>query len=191
MQHFTASDGLRLAYAIDDFTDPWQPPETLFLLHAVLGSSRRFYRWVPALSRHYRVVRLDMRGHGESEVPDEKRFSFARLVQDVVDLADHLQCPRFHVAGSSAGAIIAMQLALDHPQRVQTLANFAAAPGLKDTNIDHTRWIASVKAQGLRGFFESTIAERFAPGADPGFVRWFVDEACRADEDFFCRFAGD
>jgi 3-oxoadipate enol-lactonase len=188
MKNFTASDGIRLNYVIDDFTDPWQPKETLFLLHAVLGSSRRFYRWMPVLSRHIRVVRLDMRGHGASEVPDKEHFSVQRLTQDVLDLADHLQCPQFHLAGSSAGAIIAMLLALDHPQQVKTLANFAASPGLKDTNIDHTKWIASVKANGLRGFFEATIDERFPPGADPQFVRWFVDEACRTDEDFFCRF---
>jgi pimeloyl-ACP methyl ester carboxylesterase len=188
MNNFIASDGIRIAYVVDDHTDPWKPAETLILLHAVLGSSRRFYKWVPTLSRHYRVVRLDMRGHGESEVPDAQRFSFQRLVQDVLELADHLHCPVFHVAGSSAGAIIAMQLALDHPQRVTSLANFAAAPGLKDTNIDHTKWIASVKAKGMRGFFESTIDERFPPGTDPDFVNWFVDEACRTDEDFFCRF---
>ena len=43
MKHFNASDGIRLSYVVDDFTDPWQPKETLILLHAVLGSSRRFY----------------------------------------------------------------------------------------------------------------------------------------------------
>ena len=62
MNHFTASDGLRLSYEVDDHTDPWKPKETLILLHAVLGSSRRFYQWIPVLSRHIRVVRLDMRG---------------------------------------------------------------------------------------------------------------------------------
>ena len=41
---------------------------------------------------------------------------------------------------------------------------------------------------GMRAFFESTIGERFPPGTDAGFVRWFVDEACRTNEDFFCRF---
>ena len=188
MPTFTASDGLRLAYTVDDYTDPWRTPDTLILLHAVLGSSRRFYAWAPVLARHFRVVRLDMRGHGKSEVPDEKRFSFERLVRDVIDLADHLGCPSFHVAGSSAGAIIGMQTALDYATRVKTVAAFAATAGLKDTNIDHHAWIAKVKAKGLRAFFESTIEERFPAGTDAGFVRWFTDEACRTDEDFFCRF---
>lgn len=166
MQSFTGSDGLKLAYTVTDHTDPW----------------------APKLSRHYRVVRLDMRGHGESGVPDEKQFSFQRLVQDVLQLADHLQCPAFHLAGSSAGGIIATQVALDHPARVKTLATFAATAGLKHTNIDHKQWIINVKANGLRAFFEATIAERFPPGADPAFVQRFVNEACRTNEDFFCRF---
>src|SRR6186713_3190770 len=66
---FTASDGIGLAYYIDDYTDPWRKADTLLLLHAAVGSARRFYGWVPALCRHYRVVRLDLRGHGASDTP--------------------------------------------------------------------------------------------------------------------------
>ena len=40
MQTLTASDGLKLAYAVDDFSDPWRPQETLILIHAAMGSSR-------------------------------------------------------------------------------------------------------------------------------------------------------
>ena len=64
MQRFTASDGLEIAYAVDDFSDPWRAQETLILIHAAMGSSRRLYKWIPALARHFRVVRPDMRGHG-------------------------------------------------------------------------------------------------------------------------------
>ena len=56
MQHFTASDGLKLAYAVDDFSDPWRPQETLILIHAAMGSSRRLYKWIPALSRHFTQI---------------------------------------------------------------------------------------------------------------------------------------
>jgi 3-oxoadipate enol-lactonase len=59
---FTTSDGLSLAYYIDDFTDPWKPAPTLLLLHAAMGSARRYFAWVPHLCRDYRVVRLDLRG---------------------------------------------------------------------------------------------------------------------------------
>jgi 3-oxoadipate enol-lactonase len=62
--NFTTSDGLRLAYDYDDFTDPWRPAPTVLLLHAAMGSARRYFAWVPHLARDYRVVRLDLRGHG-------------------------------------------------------------------------------------------------------------------------------
>ena len=81
MVSFTASDGARLAYYIDDFTDPWQAAPTLLLLHAAMGSAKRYYAWVPPLARHYRVVRMDLRGHGGSEIPPAERpLTLDRLV---------------------------------------------------------------------------------------------------------------
>lgn len=63
---FAAADGLKPAYYVDDFTEPWRTPDTLPLLHAAMGSSLRWFNWVPTLSRRYRIVRLDLRGHGNS-----------------------------------------------------------------------------------------------------------------------------
>src|SRR5690348_2062102 len=60
---FQTSDGVRLAYRIDDFTDPWTTAPIVLLLHAAMGSSKRWYAAVPSLARYYRVVRLDLRGH--------------------------------------------------------------------------------------------------------------------------------
>ena len=63
----------------------------LLLLHAAMGHSQRYYAWVPRLCRHYRVVRMDLRGHGESAVPPaEPPLSMERLVQDTRELLDHL-----------------------------------------------------------------------------------------------------
>jgi len=42
MSEFTTSDGVRLAYAIDDFADPWKPKDTVILLHAAMSNLRRF-----------------------------------------------------------------------------------------------------------------------------------------------------
>jgi len=83
---FMASDGIRLGYCIDDFTDPWKEAPVLLLLHAAMGSARRYYAWVPPLSRHYRVVRMDLRGHGSSQVPPtDRELTLERLVRDVVE----------------------------------------------------------------------------------------------------------
>src|SRR5918992_1560832 len=122
MQSFNASDGLKLAYAVDDFSDPWRPQETLILIHAAMGSSRRLYKWIPTLSRHFRVVRPDMRGHGQTQIPGPDQLTVERLARDVVELGDHLGLKRFHLAGSSAGSIVAMRTTIDNPDRVLTLA---------------------------------------------------------------------
>jgi 3-oxoadipate enol-lactonase len=186
--YFKTSDGVKVHYAMDDFTDPWVTPQTIFLLHAVMGDSQRAYRWVPELARHFRVVRPDMRGHGQSTVPADSALTPARLVDDVAELANHLDCATIHVAGASLGGIIALQLALDHPERVATLACFATPPGLRrHTRIDHDQWMARIKASGVRGFIEDTIAERFPPGTDASFIRWFIDAASRTDADFLFR----
>src|SRR5215218_7281313 len=151
MHTMTASDGLKLAYSVDDFTDPWAPAETLILIHAAMGSSRRLYKWVPILARHFRVVRPDMRGHGQTEIPGPDQLTVKRLAKDVVELADALGCKQFHVAGSSAGAIVAMQVAVDFPDRVKTLGDFASTPGLKNSLVDAENWIAGIQAQGFLG----------------------------------------
>ena len=69
MNKFKASDGLEIAYALDDYTDPWRPADTVILVHAAMGSSIRFYAWVPQLARDFRVARIDMRGHGATPLP--------------------------------------------------------------------------------------------------------------------------
>ena len=188
MQTFTASDGLELAYAVDDFSDPWRPQETLILIHAAMGSSRRLYKWVPTLSRHFRVVRPDMRGHGQSGIPGPSALTVERLARDVVELADHLRIPKFHVAGSSAGAIVAIQTTLDFPDRVLTLSNFASTPGLKNSAVDMNKWVSEIRAKGMKQFLEETIDERFPDVQDKGFLRWFIDESAKTNADLFCRF---
>ena len=131
MESFAASDGLRLAYYIDDFTDPWKPAPTLLLLHAAMGSMKRYYAWVPRLCRHYRVVRLDLRGHGASQVPPaETPLLLDRLVADVAELLDHLGLAAAHIVGTSAGGYLGQRLAMEQPARLRSLLLFGSTPGL-------------------------------------------------------------
>ncbi|MCC6532340.1 MAG: alpha/beta hydrolase [Burkholderiales bacterium] len=187
-QTLVASDGLKLAYVVDDFSDPWAPGEPLVLIHAAMGSSRRLYKWVPILARHFRVVRPDMRGHGATAIPAPDQLSLDRLARDVIELADHLRLDRFHIAGSSAGSIVAMKTALDYPDRIRTLTNFASTPGLKNSLIDMTKWVDHIRARGMHGFLRETIAERFPNVTDQGFLDWFIEESARTDVELFARF---
>lgn len=187
MNSFTTSDGLDLAYYIDDFTNPWAKAPTVLLLHAAMGSARRWFGWVPHLCRDYRVVRLDLRGHGASAVPPaDQALALDRLVQDVVELLDHLGCERVHVAGNSAGGYLGQQLAMNWPQRVASLALYGSTPGLK--NSQAPSWIPQIRAKGIRGFLAQTIRDRLPADADPGLVEWFLDEAGKNDPAFIGKF---
>jgi 3-oxoadipate enol-lactonase len=187
MNSFRTTDGLSLAYDVDDFTDPWKPAPTVLLLHAVMGSARRYFGWVPHLCRDYRVVRLDLRGHGRSQVPpSDAALTLERLVADVVELLDHLGLDSAHVVGNSAGGYLGQQLAMNHPVRLKSLSLFGSTPGLK--NSQAPSWIPQIQAKGLRGFLAETIRDRLAADADPGLVEWFLDEAAKNDTAFIGKF---
>lgn len=66
MPTFTHSPDFTMHYVVDDYTDPWRESETILMLHGNAESGAAWYAWVPHLARHYRVVRPDMRGFGES-----------------------------------------------------------------------------------------------------------------------------
>jgi pimeloyl-ACP methyl ester carboxylesterase len=188
-QRFRASDGADIAYVADDYTDRWLAAETLILVHAAMGSARRFYAWVPHLARDFRVARIELRGHGDSAAAAAVELTPQRLVRDVVELADHLGCERFHVAGSSAGAIVAQKVAIDHPRRVLTLGSFAATPGIKHGNQDHAQWVARIGEKGIAQFLRETIADRMDLSVvEPGFVDWFIAEAARTPVEALARF---
>ena len=188
METFAASDGLILSYASDDYTDPWRKCETLVMLHAAMGSARRFYAWVPHLARDFRVVRLELRGHGASEIPGPDQLTFGRLVKDVVELLDHLGVAQAHLMGSSAGAFVSQSVAANHPERIRTLACFAATPGMKKGKTDYKSWVDRIGAKGVAAFLRETIADRIdVARAEPGFVDWFIAESARAPVEVLAR----
>lgn len=192
LQEFRTSDGIRIRYAIDDFTKPWVKADTVVLLHAAMGTMNRFRAWVPHLAGRYRVVRWDMRGHGASEQPDESlELSVERLGQDYIELLDHLDVERVHMVGSSTGGIIGMHAAVEHPERFLTLASFAAIPGLAPStqHHDYKDWETGLAQEGVRAFMRRTIAQRFhVDQVDPGLVDWFIEESARNDPRYLARF---
>ena len=98
---------------------PAQAPPVL-LLHS-LGTSLQM--WDPqaaALARRYRVIRMDMRGHGLTEVTAGP-YTMAMLARDALGLLDSLGIAQAHVGGVSIGGRIALQMAAMAPGRVVSL----------------------------------------------------------------------
>ena len=84
-------DGAELFYTIDDFTDPWTQQETVVLHHGMAKNHKLWYAWIPILAQHYRVVRFDMRGMGQSSVPEPGYpWSLENFAKDLLGFLDQL-----------------------------------------------------------------------------------------------------
>ncbi|MGB6103889.1 MAG: alpha/beta hydrolase [Pusillimonas sp.] len=187
-QTLTSSDGIKLAYYVDNFTDPWKTPETILLLHSMMGSAQRFYSWMPALTAKYRVVRMDMRGHGNSEIPAaEKELSMDRLVKDALEVLNELGIEATHIVANSAGGYVAQHLAMNHPDRVKSLVLYGSTPGLAQSSTN--TWIPRIRNEGFEQFLRVTISDRFHPDySDPDMVEWFLQDVVKNnDPEFICR----
>jgi 3-oxoadipate enol-lactonase len=185
--HWTASDGTRLFYRVDDFTDPWIDASTVVLLHPGMGSSLRLFGWVPHLARQFRVVRPDTRGHGRSEPGPLDALCHDRLSLDLFELFDHLEIASAHVMGSSAGGMIAGQAAIREPDRFRSLALYAATAGIPPSRPQKGDWMARVGKAGVRGFLEQTVRDRIGD-ASPEQVKWYLDSADGLTVEYLSRF---
>jgi pimeloyl-ACP methyl ester carboxylesterase len=109
-------------YLDDDFVDPWVPHDTLVLQPWLFGSHKDLKRYVPVLGRHFRVLRIDRFGLGESERPPfGHRFLLDEIVSDLVGCLDALGVDRVHYFGESFGGVLGVAFATSHPDRLRSL----------------------------------------------------------------------
>jgi 3-oxoadipate enol-lactonase len=83
---------------------------------------------IPALRRRCRLVLIDNRGSGRSTTPDRK-FTVADMAADVVAVLDKSRIAHAHVLGASLGGMVAQELAIRHPQRLDRLVLACTTPG--------------------------------------------------------------
>ena len=126
----------------------------------------------PLLGAGWRVLRIDMRGHGGSE-HGAGPCTIADIAGDVVQVLDFLGIERIHFAGVSVGGMIGQQLALNHAGRLHSLllsgTSAKAVPGPPEM---WTERFAAIRAAGS-----------VAPIADATMTRWFTDEFRPAREN--------
>jgi pimeloyl-ACP methyl ester carboxylesterase len=99
--------------------------EPVILLHGGLANANYWGSQVRALQSQYRVIVMDSRGHGRSS-RDDKPYGYDLMASDVIGLMDFLKIPKAAIVGWSDGAIIGLDIALNHPERLTKLFAFAA-----------------------------------------------------------------
>jgi pimeloyl-ACP methyl ester carboxylesterase len=112
-------NGIKIWYASFGRGDP------VILLHGGLANSNYWGNQVRALQGRYRVVVMDSRGHGRS-TRNAAAYGYDLMASDVVGLMDFLKIPKAAIVGWSDGAILGLDIAMHHPERVSKLFAFAA-----------------------------------------------------------------
>ena len=174
-------NGSRFHYHLDDYTEPWQANTVVMLHHAAAGNLHRWRAWVPALARHHRVLRFDMRGHAETQPPPEGTYSLPGLAADIAAVLDSLEIEKVHLVGASAGGIVSLRFAHDFPQRLHSLSLVASTPKLAQmgAGIDAGVWRRTLEEKGTKAWLLSDAQKRFGLQAEPGLVEWYAAEGAK------------
>lgn len=98
----------------------------LLVLHGLLGSLDNWHTFASQQQHERSIISIDMRNHGAS--PHVEGMNYRLMVQDVLEVVDHLQLQQFDLMGHSMGGKAAMWLALEHPERLKKLIIVDIAP---------------------------------------------------------------
>ncbi|TRO38447.1 alpha/beta fold hydrolase [Pseudomonas sp. ALS1131] len=104
--------------------------QPLLLVHGLGSSTRDWEYQIPVLAQHYRVIALDVRGHGRSDKP-RGAYRIADFANDVAELIEFLQLPPVHLVGISMGGMIGFQLGVDRPELLRSLTIVNSGPEVK------------------------------------------------------------
>ena len=132
------------------------------VLPCSLGTSREL--WDPALyAQHFRVLRYEHRGHGESETPPGP-YTVEQLAGDALDLLDELGVERASWIGLSLGGMVAMWIAACAPERVDRLVLACTSARVPSPQVYAER-AGVVRAQGVEPVADAVVARWFTPAA--------------------------
>lgn len=162
---FLTVNGIRVHYDVSGAQDgPW-----ITLAHALATNMDVWTEVAAALGDRYRVLRYDLRGHGQTEaVPGP--YAFPMLIRDITELWDALEIKQSHWAGLSIGGMIGYGLGIAHSER---LLSIIACDSRSDAPPDYAAYFQSridkARAGGMAGVVEPTIE------------RWFTAKTCAAN----------
>jgi len=119
-------DGIEIYYEVHGSGPP------LLLTHGYSSTSAMWQGQIEALSKHHKLLLWDMRGHGQSDYPDDPRaYSEALTVADMAALLDEVGAHSAIVGGLSLGGYMSLAFYRAHPERVRALLIIDTGPGFK------------------------------------------------------------
>jgi pimeloyl-ACP methyl ester carboxylesterase len=141
------SNGVKIRYTDQGSGEP------VILIHGF--SVNLEHEWVetgvlPQLAQHYRVIAIDVRGHGKSDKPHDPNSYGTEMGMDVIRLMHSLRIPRAHIIGYSMGSMITAKLLSEHPESFLT-ATVGGGAGFRTITPEFSQRWAEIAAQLRRG----------------------------------------
>ncbi len=150
-----SANGVELFY---DLTGPEDAPVVAF--STSIGTTLEMWdAQVQALADRYRCLRYDTRGHGRSQVLDQ-RVTIDDLANDLADLLEALGVKKAHIVGLSLGGMTAQAFGARHPDRAESLVLMATSAYLPSGWDERA---AVVRAQGMGAIVDAVLARWFTP----------------------------
>jgi pimeloyl-ACP methyl ester carboxylesterase len=136
----------------------------VLLVHGVGLSHAIWNHLFPALSAQFRVLAPDLRGHGRTSGPAGSHYTLRELEGDLLKLLDDKGIDAAYVVGLSGGALLALRLTLDHPERVRGLVMISGS-AYTDTHTRSVveRWTETYRKEGPDAFGLRLLKDLYYP----------------------------
>jgi 3-oxoadipate enol-lactonase len=168
------ANGITINYHVDGAEGaPW-----LVLSNSLATNLAMWDEQARELSRSFRVLRYDQRGHGQTDAP-AGRYAFDQLIADAVALMDALSIERAHFGGLSMGGATALGLAQQHADRLDRV--IVCDTPCQSTPTSTQQWedrIAVAQKDGIEALVEPTV------------TRWFPPEILEANPPYLDKIRG-
>ena len=167
-EQFADVNGIKICYDIHGDGDP------VILIHGFSDRKEHWRAQVGALSKHFKVIRMDNRGAGKSDRPDGD-YTMEVYASDIAGLMDSLGIEKSHIIGHSLGGMIAQNFAILYPNRVDKLILINTIPGLKPPGESIDEAIKMYRENAITGH-EAMIKDplnEFLKGAKASYSRNF------------------
>ncbi len=136
--------------------------KTLVFIHG-LSDNLSYWEFLASNLKHdYQVLRIDLRGHGESELGNEE-ITIDAYVNDLNDLLDELNISKVNLVGFSLGGDVALDFAIRYPQKVDSLVLMSAFYKVDD-NIRNTLYqFKDALNEGFEKFYDVILPMVLCP----------------------------
>jgi 3-oxoadipate enol-lactonase len=149
------------------YIDTGKGNKTLLFIHGFCGSHEYWSDIIAELKDDYRVIAVDLRGHGASEEIGES-FSIDDMAADIASLLDELEIAKVYMFGHSLGGYITLAFAERFPGKLSgfSLVHSTALPDDETGKAGRLKSVEKIKSEGIPAFVDGLIPKLFSNPED-------------------------